>query len=137
MSLLVSLDHFSKDLILWLLASAESGSEHPLARAILGYAQTELHTQEYGRCLEFELFPGLGLKSRISCGEQTRFGEYRLLAILPCLNAIFSSRVQGRIHCGSRQQRDNAPERSAHLPPGGPGPHLSGAGGTHTRVRSY
>ncbi|KAI6654634.1 Copper-transporting ATPase 2 [Oopsacas minuta] len=73
MSLLVSLEEFSKELIIWLLASAEAGSEHPLARAILNYAKDELKLQKYGRCLEFELYPGLGLKATISTIGQTRF----------------------------------------------------------------
>ena len=96
MSLLVSLEQFPKDLIVWLLASAESGSEHPLARAILGYAQKELQSQEYGRCLEFELFPGLGLKSRISCRDQTKFGKYYsgyIILLLSCLIRKSSTRI--------------------------------------------
>ena len=77
--MLVTLEEFSKELIVWLLASAEAGSEHPLARAIINYARDELQLQEYGRCLEFELYPGLGLKSKIHTAGQTRFCKSFLL----------------------------------------------------------
>jgi P-type Cu2+ transporter len=73
---LVTADGLSQDELLGLVASAEQGSEHPLAAAIMRAAR------ERGLALvetdEFEAVPGHGLKAAVS-GRRLAVGNVRLL----------------------------------------------------------
>ncbi|XP_065058304.1 copper-transporting ATPase 1-like isoform X1 [Rhopilema esculentum] len=53
-------------LMLALIGTAESRSEHPLARAVKEYACEMLGLETLGRCVTFMALPGFGLSCRIS-----------------------------------------------------------------------
>jgi Cu2+-exporting ATPase len=73
---LVTVDGLSQDELLRLVASAEQGSEHPLAAAIVQAArERDLHLAETD---EFEAVPGHGLKAAVA-GRQLAVGNLRLL----------------------------------------------------------
>jgi P-type Cu2+ transporter len=73
---LVTVDGLSQDELLRLVASAEQGSEHPLAAAIVRAArERDLPLAETE---EFEAVPGHGLKAAIG-GRQLAVGNVRLL----------------------------------------------------------
>lgn len=74
---LVRLDASSEQALLTLAASAEVGSEHPLAQAILQKAsqlQVSISKPE-----DFEAIPGQGIKARVS-GQTVLLGNRRLMA---------------------------------------------------------
>ncbi|CAN7993626.1 unnamed protein product [Ixodes hexagonus] len=52
--------------LLALIGTAESGSEHPIAKAISNYAKQLLMTDVLGTCENFEAVSGLGLSCRVS-----------------------------------------------------------------------
>ena len=57
--------------LLSILGAAESGSEHPLAKAIVGFVKEALHLDEVtGRVAQFNTVPGCGLSVVISHIEQ-------------------------------------------------------------------
>jgi P-type Cu2+ transporter len=73
---LVTADGLSQDELLRLVASAEQGSEHPLAAAIVRAARERgLELEETD---EFEAVPGHGLKAAVS-GRRLAVGNVRLL----------------------------------------------------------
>lgn len=49
-----------------LLATAESGSEHPLALAIKNECQNRFHTEQMGQCYDFKATWGYGLFARVT-----------------------------------------------------------------------
>ena len=63
--------------VLRLSASAESGSEHSLARAIVRKAEEESLTTSHP--LDFEAVPGMGVRSSVD-GKKVLFGNRRLFA---------------------------------------------------------
>ena len=57
--------------LLSILGAAESGSEHPLAKAIVGFVKEALHLEEItGRVAQFNTVPGCGLSVLISHIEE-------------------------------------------------------------------
>ena len=57
--------------LLSILGAAESGSEHPLAKAIVGFVKEALHLEEItGRVAQFNTVPGCGLSVVISHIEE-------------------------------------------------------------------
>ena len=72
----VALGDTSEEVLLHLAASAESGSEHPLGRAIVRHAR--LRGIEVGVTTEFEALPGRGVKAIIG-GDTVLIGSRRLL----------------------------------------------------------
>ena len=60
-------DDLNKDDILWLVASLENGSEHPLARAVVNYASKHLKDREFASPPEdTKAVPGRGIVGTIS-----------------------------------------------------------------------
>ncbi|MGB9836860.1 MAG: heavy metal translocating P-type ATPase [Candidatus Saccharicenans sp.] len=73
---LISFSELSKTELLRLAASAEKGSEHPLAEAVLKKAGEE--KIEISEPEEFQAFEGLGLKARVN-GEEILLGNLRFM----------------------------------------------------------
>ena len=69
--------HVGSDRMLWLAASAESGSEHPLAKAILLAYKNE--SASLSSPVEFNSVPGAGLECHLSSGEDVLVGNERLM----------------------------------------------------------
>jgi P-type Cu+ transporter len=67
---------FTKDGLLWLAASVESASEHPLARAIVAAAKQR--EEELAEVSEFRASPGGGVEGRI-LGDKIRVGTLKFL----------------------------------------------------------
>ena len=67
---------FTKDGLLWLAASVESASEHPLARAIVAAAREK--GVELAQTTEFRATPGGGVEGRI-LGDMVRVGTSKFL----------------------------------------------------------
>ena len=67
---------FRKDGLLWLAASVESASEHPLARAIVGAAKQR--AVELAEVSEFHASPGGGVEGRV-LGDKVRVGTLKFL----------------------------------------------------------
>ena len=74
---LLARDSLSEDELLRIVASAESGSEHPLAEAIVEGARA--HGLDVTDPEEFENVPGQGVKATVD-GEEVLVGNRRLLA---------------------------------------------------------
>ena len=51
---------------LHLIASAESSSEHSLARAVVKYCQRALKRETFSKCTSFMVVPGCGLKTKVT-----------------------------------------------------------------------
>ncbi len=64
--------------LVWLAATAETGSEHTLAKAVLEYA--DLRGIKYSHPDSFEAMPGLGLKATIE-GHEVLVGGPRLIEV--------------------------------------------------------
>jgi Cu+-exporting ATPase len=73
---IVTFDGYTEEEILKISASAESGSEHPLARAIVGMAREEKMPLEDLR--EFEAVSGMGVRAVIG-NKQVSFGNRKLV----------------------------------------------------------
>ena len=57
--------------LLAILAAAENGSEHPLARAIVGFVKSALGIEDItARCNNFKTVPGCGLSVNVSHVEE-------------------------------------------------------------------
>ena len=56
----------STQLFLHLVASAESSSEHSLARAVVQYCQKALKRETFAKCANFTAVPGCGLKTKVA-----------------------------------------------------------------------
>ncbi len=67
---------FTKDGLLWLAASVESASEHPLARAIV--ASAKQRAVELAEVSEFQASPGGGVEGRV-LGDKVRVGTLKFL----------------------------------------------------------
>ena len=48
-----------------IIASAESSSEHSLAKAVVDFCKKHLGKQTFSKCLNFEAVPGCGLKTKV------------------------------------------------------------------------
>jgi P-type Cu+ transporter len=68
----------SEKQLLRLAAAAESGSEHPLASAILRYYSARFPGEPVPRTTAFEAFPGLGVRATLS-GQELAVGTVQLL----------------------------------------------------------
>jgi len=66
----------SKDGLLWVAGSLEQGSEHPLARAIVGAAKEK--GLELGAATEFQVFPGGGVEGMLQ-GDRVVIGTLKFL----------------------------------------------------------
>lgn len=51
--------------ILNLIASAEKGSEHSLAKAVIEFAKLNLKKDNFYKCVNFQAVPGCGLKTKV------------------------------------------------------------------------
>src|SRR6266478_1343070 len=67
---------FTKDGLLWLAASVERASEHPLARAIV--ASAKQRAVELAEVSEFQASPGGGVEGRV-LGDKVRVGTLKFL----------------------------------------------------------
>ena len=72
----IPIDGYASDDVLRISASAESGSEHPLARAVVGMAQTKKIAIENLR--EFEAVSGMGVRAVVG-NKQVFFGNRKLI----------------------------------------------------------
>ncbi|CAF3480183.1 unnamed protein product, partial [Rotaria socialis] len=59
-------DHLTLDRMLAIAATAESGSEHPLALAIQNECKQRFRTEQKGQCLDFKATWGYGLFARVT-----------------------------------------------------------------------
>jgi Cu+-exporting ATPase len=53
-------------ILLRLVASAESASEHALAKAIVQYCESVLDNESFAKCASFSAVPGCGLKAQVA-----------------------------------------------------------------------
>ena len=72
----VSIDGISEKELLSLSATAETGSEHPLAKAVVEAAETR--GIDLADMSEFETLPGLGIRAKV-CDQQILIGTQYLL----------------------------------------------------------
>ncbi|GAB1479482.1 heavy metal translocating P-type ATPase [Paracoccaceae bacterium] len=87
---LVLAEKFDRDQILTLVASAEAGSEHPVAGAIVEAAKAEgLTLLPTG---EFDAIPGMGIRATVG-GQWVEVGADRYMAALGVDTAAFASRA--------------------------------------------
>jgi Cu+-exporting ATPase len=79
---------FSEDELLHIAASAENGSEHPLAVAVIEYAKNKgIRISEVSK---FEALPGKGLKATLE-NKKILIGNERLMKELEVINQIDNS----------------------------------------------
>ena len=69
-------DPLSEDGLVWLVASAEQLVEHPLAQAVIDYAQGR--GMKLAEPASFEIFPGNGLRATID-GRTVLVGDRKLM----------------------------------------------------------
>jgi P-type Cu+ transporter len=69
----------SAEVVLTLAAIAEKGSEHPLVKAIVNYAQTQLVSQLNDSNIEFEAIPGRGVIATVYNDQTIKVGNQAFL----------------------------------------------------------
>jgi Cu+-exporting ATPase len=82
---------FTKDGLLWLAASVESSSEHPLARAIVAAAKEK--GVQLAEATEFRASPGGGVEGRV-LGDKVRVGTCKFL-LEQGVNAAMGQKLPG------------------------------------------
>lgn len=74
------------------IGSAESSSEHPIARAIVSYINEFLKIDIFGKCSDFMSVPGCGIRCTVTNIEKTFATALRSEKVINFENAYESSR---------------------------------------------